>query len=184
MIDNPFTGERPAKLQLGEAKRLLDVQKDYALMTPAMLMTHALMPVDPVQDFVERQTDEPDIGILVFQDAPIFSGLILPGGDDRWNYTLIAVERSAWEKLQVHLSGCASIDRSRRLLMHSWPHLVWIADALAKQYGLEQPQKIPVTAYGVRGNRYCAWLDGAEIPSVRVGGPNQEMQALAAQLLS
>lgn len=130
-IAEPAGSAELFKLKLGSARRLSDLESEWAFYTPALLYLTFVDAPDLWAEFIKtRLGPEPKMTSTRF-DKQIFEGLSVYG-DDEWNYVLFAVEREhvlAWSQF---IGGSAIMSPDKGVWKLGWQTIA-VPDPLASQ---------------------------------------------------
>ena len=140
----------PLELRVGAAKALVELEKDFAFYTPALIHLTIPLTFDPFGAFLQEYNKEVKQFSVRF-DEQVFKGLIHPNGDESWNYVLFGMEREHWDSYRKWLGTCAFNEPGRKLLRRIRTQEFVIADPLAAESGVHKD--LTITAFVVESNK-------------------------------
>jgi hypothetical protein len=141
-------------LRLGAAKRLKELQSEYAFFTLAPAYLLARMNDSPFADLSAALGCEIRIYYHLFAQ-PIFAGLEASDGSSDWNRCLFAVNHS-WDEIRDCLVSLTWVGDGD--VFRIGAQRIAVVDPLNTDFGacLDSSTYVPVTTFGVDSTRYRA----------------------------
>lgn len=154
---DPSDGVEYHKMRLSQTTGLVELARDYAFYTTALLFTHGGWQTDPVEDYLRQNPSCCPFRLDL--PRPPFEGLDV-GNDPVWNYRIFLVLKEQWEGLQKFLMSLGGIDHARRQYNRMLPQLLPVPDWLALEHKAILPTPVPsvgVVTFGIDGTDGC-WV--------------------------
>jgi len=145
------------KRQLSQATRLVDLQEEFAIYTPAMVYLHVPLPGDVMSSFYAQYGQEVEV-FSVDLDRPVFSGLSAKNGDNRWNQVLFGMPKEHWPAFYNWMGTIALMDHSVDTLYRVRTQDITVPDPFCFQNEIVLPDDIPtgkITVFCVETNKGC-----------------------------
>lgn len=169
------------ELKLGRGT-LTSLLTDFSFFTPALLYMYGALQTDgPLIDFMAEYRQEVELFYHKFNHR-LFSGMVLPDGDNDWERVLWAVRNQHACFLYDFLSSLCFVDVVQKRVIRIGVRRIAIDDPLAIDSQLVLSERIPrveVTAFGVDGSDRCVAVMPAKallsLPTVRIFPPRQEL---------
>jgi hypothetical protein len=140
------------ELRLGAAESLSVLTSEYVFFTPAILYLNQIVNDDPLLDFqLEYGRVVPFYWVKVPQ--PFFRGLTTRDGDKDWNHALWAIDRIHWPAFEEFYSAIVVFNEPRHLMYRIGVQYFDVADYLALRGLGDSRPTLPVTAFGIDGNK-------------------------------
>jgi hypothetical protein len=131
------------KRQLSQATRLVDLQEEFAIYTPAMVYLHVPLPGDIMSSFYAQYGQEVEV-FSVDLDRPVFSGLSAKNGDNRWNHVLFGMPKEHWSAFYGWAGTVAVMNHDNGVLYRVRTQEIEVADPFCISNSVVLPSDVPV----------------------------------------
>lgn len=155
---------RKYPLPLGNAESLMVMREEFTFFTPAILYLYGRFVDAPLFDCMFELGRDIKLYYHKF-DWALFDGLVArSNGNSDWNHALWAVRPDDWDELANFVCSLAWSLRDEKMVFNFGQQDLTIVDPLAlERAGYYHPglPLLPLTAFGLSGNRFRA---GLEVP--------------------
>lgn len=141
--------KEPTKFKISKNITLQQVAENHKLYTPGLLYSRVLLEVDPIVDFLDKQSTDVQFTKIEFDHA-IFEGI-----GKSWDNVLIAVSHDIWPKLSGFLGSICIVDHRFKLVVRTAYRAIRIPDWLSKE---PQTASVDVIVLCLDTNKGCAYI--------------------------